>query len=163
MWQQALSPFVVFALLLDPPPPDTPGKPRWHRAVGSTPRSGPLATLQRCGWQVALALLSSLLLLWSAPLDAAELLQVRGPTQLQVGDRNRFYPVDLACIQVPQATHAQATNWLKQQLPRGTKLNLRPIQVQGDALIARVMRLDNGQDLSEALIQAGLAQAGPCG
>ena len=138
-------------------PAHSEGVGRPGRRLGRT-----LATLWCCGWQAALVLLSGLLLLWPTPVDAAELLQVRGPTQLQVGDRNRFYQVELACIQVPQAARAQATNWLKQQLPRGTRLNLRPIQAQGEALTARVMRLDNGQDLSEALIQAGLAQADPC-
>ena len=109
-----------------------------------------------------LALLACLLL--SAPLaDAAQLLQVRGATQLQVGDRNRHYQVDLACVQVSPAVDAEAASWLKHELPRGTKLNIRPLHAEGEELSARVIRLDNGQDLGEALIQAGLAQAHPCG
>ena len=111
------------------------------------------------GW----ALLASLWLLLPAPAHAAELLQVRDATQLQVGDRNRAYRVDLACVYIASADRAAATSWLKRQLPRGTKLNLQPLQAEGEDLTARVYRLDDGLDLGEGLIQAGLAQAEPCG
>ncbi|MFN7899845.1 MAG: nuclease [Synechococcaceae cyanobacterium] len=112
---------------------------------------------------LGLALLVGLWLLAPVQVNAAELLQVRGATQLQVGDRNRSYQVDLACIRVEPSDRAAATTWLKRELPRGTKLNIRPLQAEAEALSARVIRLDKDQDLGEALIQAGLAQADPCG
>jgi hypothetical protein len=62
-----------------------------------------------------------------APAEAAEVLQVRGATLLQVGDQNRSYPVRLGCVQVDPADGAAATAWLREALPRRTRVNLRPL------------------------------------
>jgi hypothetical protein len=51
-----------------------------------------------------------------APVAAAEVLQVRGPSLLQLGDGNRSYAVELACVHVPLDSQQQAMAWLRQQL-----------------------------------------------
>ena len=99
-----------------------------------------------------------------APVAAAEVLQVRGPALLQVGDGNRSYAVELACVQIPTDSEPQAMAWLRQQLPRRSRVNLRPLGQREGVLLARVSRLNGGvpQDLGDAMVAAGLAEAQPC-
>jgi hypothetical protein len=46
-------------------------------------------------------LMACMLLLGAASVQAAEVLQVRSGTVLQVGDHNRTYTVELACLTIP--------------------------------------------------------------
>ena len=75
---------------------------------------------------IRLVLIGVLLLLWAVPVQAAEVLQVRSSSLLQVGDHNRTYTVALACSAVDASQEAEATAWLRQELPRRRKVNLRP-------------------------------------
>jgi hypothetical protein len=61
-----------------------------------------------------------------APASAAEVLQVRSGSLLQVGDRNRTYTVELACVSVGEDQESDAIAWLRQQLPRRRRVNLPP-------------------------------------
>jgi hypothetical protein len=112
---------------------------------------------------LALALVLALTLA-VAPAAAAEVQQVRGPSLLQLGDGNRSYAVELACMFVPSDSRQLATAWLRQQLPRHTRVNLRPLGQRDGVLLARLSRLDGGasQDLADAMIGAGLAEPQPC-
>ena len=117
------------------------------------------------GGPIALAL--ALVLAWTlavTPVAAAEVLQVRGPALLQLGDGNRSYAVQLACVQVPPDSQLQAKAWLRKQLPRHSRVNLRPLGQREGVLLARISRLDGGapQDLGDAMINAGLAEPQPC-
>ena len=88
---------------------------------------------------------------------AAEVLQVRTATLLQVGDSNRSYSVELACVAVAADQQQPAIDWLRQQLPRRSRVNLRPIGNHDGVLLARVQKLGEAQDLGSGLIAAGLA------
>ncbi|MFM8935371.1 MAG: nuclease [Vulcanococcus sp.] len=118
-------------------------------------------------WRAGLALLLLLgsLLLGSGPALAAEVLQVRSATLLQVGDHNRTYSVELACLTVEAAQQPAASAWLREQLPRRTRVNLRPLGNRDGLLLAQVQRLPSGSlpglDLGDGLVQAGLASALP--
>ena len=114
----------------------------------------------------ALGLLAALLLSLPGVAGAAEVLQVRSGMLLQVGDHNRTYSVQLACLELPTDGDEAAAAWLRQQLPRRTRVNLRPVGNRDGTLLARVQRLDgstggSSSDLSDGLIQAGLAVALP--
>ena len=63
---------------------------------------------------IRLVLIGVLLLLWAVPVQAAEVLQVRSSSLLQVGDHNRTYTVALACSAVDASQEAEATAWLRQ-------------------------------------------------
>ncbi|MCX5938895.1 MAG: nuclease [Cyanobium sp. LacPavin_0920_WC12_MAG_62_9] len=100
------------------------------------------------------------LLLWSpAPAAAAEVLQVRSATVLQVGDGNRNYTVELACIRVDQAQEAASIDWLRHELPRRSRVNLRPMGQDTGVLMAKVQKLGESQDLASGLVAAGLAES----
>ena len=103
------------------------------------------------------------LLGWGGPLQAAEVLQVRTASLLQLGDGNRSYTVQLACFELTPEQTAQATTWLRQQLPRRTRVNLRPVGQADGTLLAQVERLDRGTDLAGDLVQAGFGRSiEPC-
>lgn len=95
------------------------------------------------------------------PAVAAEVLQVRSGVLLQVGDQNRSYPVQLGCISVTPEQSKAAEDWLRQELPRRTRVNLRPLGSADGVLLARVQVLRGGDDLGSGLISAGLAQPLP--
>ncbi|MCS5692696.1 nuclease [Cyanobium sp. FGCU-6] len=110
-----------------------------------------------------MAALAAFLLLLVLPnaVDAAQVLQVRGPTLLQIGDGNRSVPVELACVSVPAARSAEAVAWLRRELPRQTRIQLRPVSQHDGRLVAQVQRLDSLSDLGAGLAAAGLAELSP--
>jgi hypothetical protein len=113
--------------------------------------------LRNLGCRLAL-LLSLSLLLVPLPAVAAELLQVRQATLLQIGDGNRSLAVRLACLQVAPDQAEAAESWLRRELPRRSRVNLRPIGSREGQLLALITRLGDSQDLGSRLIAAGLAQ-----
>ena len=78
------------------------------------------------------------------------------------GDHNRTYTVALACSAVDASQEAEATAWLRQELPRRRKGNLRPVGSSEGQLMARVTPIGAERDLSTGLIAAGLA-SNSCG
>ena len=121
-------------------------------------------TLTRCGRPLGLILLLTISWLGMGlpPALAAEILSVRSATQLQVGDQNRGYLAELACLEVAEANRPEAQEWLRRHGPRGSKVNLRPMGEHDGQLVARVSLLKNGLDLGESLVAEGLAKASPC-
>ena len=118
------------------------------------------------GVKLLLACLVAMMLSWAGAAEAAEVLQVRSGRLLQIGDHNRTYTVELACIAIPSEGNAAATAWLRQQLPRRARVNLRPSGSNNGTLVARVERLDSGDgsnrtDMATGLVAAGLATSLP--
>jgi endonuclease YncB( thermonuclease family) len=107
-------------------------------------------------WSLTLGLLAG-------PALAAEIRSVRSATLLQIGDQNRTYSIQLACLSVPESNQQEALAWLQKHGPRGTKVNLRPISEQDGRLVAQLRVLRTGQDLGEAMVAEGLATPTACG
>ncbi len=119
----------------------------------------PLATF------LALALLLSVnLACLVLPVGAAEVLQVAGADRLIIGDRNRSAEVILGCMAVTPGSELEATTWLRQRLPRRSRVNLRPVGERDNRLIARISLVNGAEtgDLSDGLITAGLASSTSC-
>ena len=97
------------------------------------------------------------LLIWLTPgaAAAAEVLVVRTATLLQVGDSNRSYTVELACLSVAPEQQQQALAWLRRELPRRSRVNLRPLGSHDGILLAKVQKLGSANDLASGLIAAG--------
>ena len=111
-------------------------------------------------WQtLCAALLASLMLAWPAAVWAAEVLQVREPDLLLIGDHNRTYSVRLACIAPVAGEETAALKLLRTKLPRRQRVNLMPMGSRDGLLLARVRPLGQEQDLNDLLITAGLAEA----
>lgn len=107
--------------------------------------------------RVLLLALVCWLLIAVQPLAAAEVLQVRTASLLQVGDHNRTYTVELPCIAMSDAGEVAAVAWLREQVPRRRRVNLRPVGSHEGHLLARVTPIGESVDLSQGLIAAGLA------
>ena len=88
---------------------------------------------------------------------AAEILQVTSQSVLLIGDHNRNYTVKLACTEISSDLEEKSINWLKKQLPRHTKVNLKPKGSIDGVLVAKVIPFDSEKDISEKYINEGLA------
>ena len=89
---------------------------------------------------------------------AAEVLQVSSSSILLVGDNNRNYTVKIACTEITPDSEEISFNWLKKQLPRHTKVNLRPKGSLDGVLVAKVIPFNSDIDISEKYINEGLAK-----
>jgi Asp-tRNA(Asn)/Glu-tRNA(Gln) amidotransferase B subunit len=72
----------------------------------------------------------------------------------------KLSPYDAGVLVAEQ--EQQATTWLRQALPRRTKVNLRPMGQRDGTLLAQVSLLSSGADIGTGLIEAGLAQVAAC-
>ncbi len=89
---------------------------------------------------------------------AAEILQVSSSSVLLIGDHNRTYTVKLACAEVSTDLEDKSVDWLRKQLPRHTKVNLKPQGSVDGVLIARVIPFKSNIDISDKYISEGLAE-----
>ena len=99
------------------------------------------------------------LVIFCFPLNlfSAEILQVRNSSTLQIGDRNRTYTVRMACLKIAPSDEDAALTLLRSELKRGRRVNLRPVGSDDGMLLARVILIDNQEDIGQSLSQAGLA------
>ena len=88
---------------------------------------------------------------------AAEILQVSSSSVLLIGDHNRTYTVKLACTEITPNLEEKSVKWLKEQLPRHTKVNLKPKGSIDGVLVAKVIPFNSDIDINEKYIKEGLA------
>ncbi len=96
-------------------------------------------------------------LCFCSQLDAAEVLQVSSSSVLLVGDNNRTYTVKIACMEINPDLEERSIDWLKKQLPRHTKVNLKPKGSIDGVLVAKVIPVNTNIDITEKYIYEGLA------
>ena len=90
--------------------------------------------------------------------NAAEILQVSSSSVLLIGDHNRTYTVKLACTEIIPDMEEKALIWLKKELPRNTKVNLKPKGSFDGTLVAKIIPFDSNIDIAEKYINEGLAR-----
>ena len=88
---------------------------------------------------------------------AVEVLQVSSSSVLLIGDNNRNYTVKIACTEISPDLEEKSVAWLKKQLPRHTKVNLKPKGSVDGVLVAKVIPFDSNIDITEKYINEGLA------
>ena len=91
-------------------------------------------------------------------LYAAEILQVTSSSVLLIGDHNRTYTVKLACTEIRPDLEVESVKWLRNQLPRHTKVNLKPKGSVDGVLVAKVIPFNSTIDINEKYINEGLAE-----
>ena len=89
--------------------------------------------------------------------NAAEVLQVSSSSILLIGDNNRTYTVKIACTEISPDLENKSVEWLKKELPRHTKVNLKPKGSVDGVLVAKVIPFDTNIDIAEKYINEGLA------
>ena len=95
---------------------------------------------------------------FSYQVSSAEVLQVSSSSVLLVGDNNRTYTVKIACAEVRTDSEADAIDWLRNQLPRYTKVNLRPKGSVDGVLVAKVIPIETGIDITDSYLNKGFIE-----
>ena len=74
-----------------------------------------------------------------------------------IGDNNRTYTVKIACTEIRPELEDRSVHWLRKQLPRHSKVNLKPKGMFDGVLVAKVIPINSHIDISEKYINEGLA------
>ena len=113
-----------------------------------------LLKLKRKVWLIKilyLILFFVFIVFFSINTDAAEILQINNPNAILVGDNNRSLYLSLYCIDINENQKYQATEILKRNFPRGTKVKIKPYGSNGDRLLAKIFRIDDETEMSQLL------------
>ena len=88
---------------------------------------------------------------------AAEILQISSSNVVLIGDNNRTYTVKIACTEISSDLEEKSVVWLKKQLPRHTKVNLKPKGSLDGVLVAKIIPFNSNTDITEKYVNEGLA------
>ena len=83
--------------------------------------------------------------------NSAELLQINDVNTILVGDQNRSIYISLYCIDINEKDKEEATEILRRNFPRGTKVKIKPYGSNGQRLLAKVFRVDEDTEMTELL------------
>ena len=83
--------------------------------------------------------------------NSAELLQINDVNTILVGDQNRSMYISLYCIDINEKDKVEATEILRRNFPRGTKVKIKPYGSNGQRLLAKVFRVDEETEMTELL------------
>ncbi|ABX08461.1 hypothetical protein [Prochlorococcus marinus] len=89
---------------------------------------------------------------------SAEVFQISNSSTLQIGDQNRIYKVEIACLDVDRENEDLAVSWLKSQLPRHSRVNLKPMGYKDGSLLAKVIKLNSNNDIGTLMQDEGIAK-----
>ena len=105
------------------------------------------------GLKKLLQIILIFILLFVCPINvySAELLQINDVNTILVGDQNRSLYLSLYCIDINENEKEQATEILKKNFPRGTKVKIKPYGSNGNRLLAKIFRLDDETEMTELL------------
>ena len=88
--------------------------------------------------------------------NSAEILQIKSSNIILVGDQNRNLTIGLFCVDVNENDELEATNILKSEFPRGSKVKIKPFGFKDNFLLAKVFNIKNNKEMSELLVAKDL-------
>ena len=88
--------------------------------------------------------------------NSAEILQIKNSNTILVGDQNRNLTIGLFCVDVNENDELEATNLLKNEFPRGTKVKIKPFGFKENVLLAKVFNIKGTQEMTELLVAKDL-------
>ena len=88
--------------------------------------------------------------------NSAEILQIKNSNTILVGDQNRSLTVKLFCIEVNENNEIEATNLLKSEFPRGSKVKIKPFGFKENLLLAKVFNIKGTKEMTELLVAKDL-------
>ena len=91
--------------------------------------------------------------------NSAEILQIKSSNTILVGDQNRNLTIGLYCINVNENDEIEATNLLKSEFPRGSKVKIKPFGFKENVLIAKVFNIKGTKEMTELLVANNLSSA----
>ena len=84
-------------------------------------------------------------------INSAELIQIKDVNTILVGDQNRSLYLSLYCMDINENEREKATEILKRDFPRGTKVKIKPYGSNGSRLLAKIFRVDDDTEMTELL------------
>ena len=91
--------------------------------------------------------------------NSAEILQIKNSNTILVGDQNRNLTIGLFCVDVNENDELKATNLLKSEFPRGSKVKIKPFGSKENVLLAKVFNIKSNKEMTELLVAKGLNSA----
>jgi len=88
--------------------------------------------------------------------NSAEILQIKSSNTILVGDQNRNLTIGLFCVDVNENDELEATNILKREFPRGSKVKIKPFGFQENLLLAKVFNIKGTKEMTELLFAKDL-------
>ena len=98
-----------------------------------------------------------LIILNHVVVNSAEILQIKSSNTILVGDQNRNLTIELFCIDVNENDEIEATNLLKSEFPRGSKVKIKPFGFKENILIAKVFNIKGTKEMAELLVANNLS------
>ena len=87
---------------------------------------------------------------------SAEILQIKSSNTILVGDQNRNLTIGLYCVDVNKNDELEATNLLKSEFPRGSKVKIKPFGFKENVLLAKVFNIKDNKEMTELLVAKDL-------
>ena len=88
--------------------------------------------------------------------NSAEILQIKSSNTIRVGDQNRNLTIRLFCVDVNENDELEATNLLKREFPRGSKVKIKPFGSKDNELFAKVFNIKSNKEMTELLVAKDL-------
>jgi len=88
--------------------------------------------------------------------NSAEILQIKSSNTILVGDQNRNLTIGLFCVDVNENDELEATNLLKREFPRGSKVKIKPFGFKENILLAKVFNIKGTKEMTELLVAKDL-------
>ena len=89
--------------------------------------------------------------------NPAEILQIKSSKIILVGDQNRNLTIELFCVDVNVNDELEATNLLKSEFPRGSKVKIKPYGFKENLLQAKVFNIKGNKEMTDILVAKDLA------
>ncbi len=90
--------------------------------------------------------------------NSAEILQIKSSNTILVGDQNRNLTIELFCVDVNENDELKATNLLKSEFPRGSKVKIKPLGFKENVLLAKVFKIKGNKEMTELLVAKDLTR-----
>ena len=90
--------------------------------------------------------------------NSAEILQIKSSNTILVGDQNRNLTIQLFCVDVNENYEAEATNLLKSEFPRGSRVKIKPFGFNENILLAKVINIKSNKEMTELLVAKDLTK-----
>ena len=90
--------------------------------------------------------------------NSAEILQIKSSNIILVGDQNRNLTLELFCVDVNENDELEATNLLKSEFPRGSKVKIKPFGFKENLLLAKVFNIAGTKEMTELLVAKDLTR-----
>ena len=90
--------------------------------------------------------------------NSAEILQIKSANTILVGDQNRNLTIGLFCVDVNENDELEATNLLKSEFPRGSKVKIKPFGFKENVLLAKVFNIKGTKEMTALLVSKDLTR-----